>query len=391
MKPYIGLKSKKQQNISADDVQVVVEVLNSNTLTQGPFIERFENATLEYCGAKYAVAVNSATSALHLTCLALGLKPGDTVWTTPNTFVASANCALYCGASVDFVDIDPIDYNMDVTKLAEKLALASKQNTLPKIIIPVHFSGQSAHMRKIRELANQYGCYVIEDASHAVGGEYLGKKVGCSEYSDAVIFSFHPVKIITSGEGGMVLTNNPELAARIYQLRSHGITRDDSKMASPSDGPWYYQQIDLGYNYRMTDIHAALGLNQLKRVDEFVKTRTQIAAFYHQELQNLPFKLPFQHADAKSSWHLYVIRLDLDKCKSTRREIFEALWEHSVPVNVHYIPVHTQPYYQARGFKVGDFPCAERHYTEALSLPIHCNLEAGELEHIVQTIKDVVA
>jgi len=390
MKPYIGLKSKKQQNINANDVNAVIEILNSNNLTQGPAIELFETKTAEYCKVKYSVAVNSATSALHLACLAVDLGPGDILWTTPNTFVASANCGYYCGADVDFVDISSDDYNIDVDQLEEKLVQAKKKNKLPKVVIPIHFGGEPAKMKRIHELAKEYGFFVFEDASHALGADYFDSKIGSCEYADAVIFSFHPVKITTTGEGGMLLTNNKEIADKVYQLRSHGITRDSAKMFSDSDGPWYYQQLALGYNYRLTDIQAALGISQLSRVDAFVNRRREIADFYDAKLINLPLSLPKRYSGSQSSWHLYVIRLQLDVIQLSKKKIFEMLWDNSVPVNVHYIPVHTQPYYQSKGFKVGSFPNSEKHYQEALSLPIHCNLEDDELEHIVTAIRETL-
>lgn len=379
-----------RQTISAEDIQAVVETLQSDWLTQGPAVERFERAVAEYCGSKYAVAVNSATSALHIACLAAGLGDGDILWTSPNTFVASANCGRYCGATVDFVDVDPRTYNLGPEFLAEKLEKAAKQNNLPKVLIPVHFAGQSCDMTAISDLAERYGIAVIEDASHAIGGAYRGKKIGACAHSAMTVFSFHPVKIVTTGEGGMILTNQPELYERLLRLRSHGITRDPRRMIGESEGDWYYQQVELGFNYRMTDIQAALGANQMKRLDEFVSRRRGLAGRYNEMLANLPLGLPWQHPDALSAWHLYAVRLQLDQIGATRRQIFDALRRAGIGVNVHYIPVHLQPYYREMGFKAGDFPVAERYYEEAISLPLYFGLTDAQQAQVVNALKEVL-
>lgn len=363
-----------RQNISEEDIQAVVDVLRSDFLTQGPVVPEFERKVAAYCGAEHAVAVSSATAALHIACLALGVGPGDRVWTSPITFVASANCARYCGADVDFVDIDPKTYNMSVERLAEKLEAAKGLGQLPKVVIAVHLAGQSCEMRAISELSIKYGFRVIEDASHAIGGSYLGKKVGCCQYSDITVFSFHPVKIITTGEGGMALTNDAELIKRMARLRSHGITRYPTEMTHPPDGSWYYQQIDLGFNYRLTDLQAALGLSQLSRLDEFVAERHEIASRYTHLLKNSPVVCPWQHPDAYSGYHLFVVRLPGEAIKTTRREIFERMREHGIGVNIHYIPVYRQPYYERFGFYRGNFPESERYYAEAITVPIYPGL-----------------
>lgn len=363
-----------RQSIDQADIDAVVEVLQSDWLTQGPSIERFEAAMAARHEAQHAVAVCNATAALHIACLAVDLGPGDWLWTTPNTFVASANCARYCGAHVDFVDIDPHTWNLCADALEAKLIAAEQAGRLPKVVVPVAFSGQSCDMARIKLLAQRYGFIVIEDASHAVGASYLGRPVGCGDYADMTIFSFHPVKIITTGEGGMVLTNRAELADRLRSLRSHGITRNPAQMSEPSHGPWYYQQTELGYNYRITDIQAALGLSQLHKLDAFVARRRELAARYDQLLADLPLQLPTRQAGAESAWHLYVVRLKLDQIGKTHREVFEGLRAAGIGVNLHYIPVHTQPYYRALGFKDGDFPQAEAYYGEAVSLPMFAGL-----------------
>lgn len=364
-----------RQSIDQADIDAVVEVLQSDWLTQGPSIERFEAAMAARHEAQHAVAVCNATAALHIACLAVDLGPGDWLWTTPNTFVASANCARYCGANVDFVDIDPHTWNLCADALEAKLIAAEQAGRLPKVVVPVAFSGQSCDMARIKLLAQRYGFIVIEDASHAVGASYLGRPVGCGDYADMTIFSFHPVKIITTGEGGMVLTNRAELAERLRSLRSHGITRNPAQMSEPSHGPWYYQQTELGYNYRITDIQAALGLSQLHKLDAFVARRRELAARYDQLLADLPLQLPTRQAGTESAWHLYVVRLKLDQIGKTHREVFEGLRAAGIGVNLHYIPVHTQPYYRALGFKDGDFPNAEAYYREAVSLPMFAGLE----------------
>ncbi len=377
-----------RQDISQEDIDVVVEVLRSDWITQGPAIERFEEAVAKYCGASYAVAVSSATAALHIACLAAGLGQGDIFWTSPNTFVASANCGLYCGAKVDFVDIDPNTYNLSVSELERKLAWAEKQGCLPKVVIPVHFAGQSCEMEQIAALSQRYGFRIIEDASHAIGARYQGQPVGCCQFSDITVFSFHPVKIITTGEGGMVLTNQEELYQKLIRLRSHGITRNPELMQGESHGPWYYQQLELGFNYRMTDIQAALGASQLQRLDEFVERRQFLAERYNQMLQALPLMLPWQDPDTESSWHLYVIRLKLDKIGKTHRQVFEELGKAGIGVNLHYIPVHTQSYYQKLGFKLGDFPQAERYYQDAISIPLYYRLDEESQDRVVASLRE---
>jgi UDP-4-amino-4,6-dideoxy-N-acetyl-beta-L-altrosamine transaminase len=379
-----------RQDISKDDVLAVQEVLNSDWLTQGLAIEQFEKRVADYCGAKYAVAVTSATAALHLGCLALDLGISNVLWTTPNTFVASANCGRYCGAKVDFVDIDPLTYNMSVTALEGKLEIAKRNGELPNILIPVHFSGQSCDMERIAELSQLYGFKIIEDASHALGGSYKDTKVGSCDYSDLTVFSFHPVKIITTGEGGMILTNRRELYERLVRLRSHGITRNYDLMQGNSEGPWQYQQIELGYNYRMTDIQAALGVSQMVRLDKFVARRHMLAERYNNALKDLPLLLPWQSPEVYSAYHLYVIKLKLDELVKSRKAVFDELRSAGINVNVHYIPVHTQPYYQKLGFREGDFPQAEKYYAGAITLPLYYGLSEEDQDHVINKVKEVV-
>lgn len=379
-----------KQEITQADIDAVVEVLQSDFLTQGPAVAIFEKAVADYVGVQYGVAVNSATSALHIACLALGLKAGDWLWTSPISFVASANCGLYCGAQVDFVDIDPKTYNMSVEKLSQKLQKAELLDKLPKVVVPVHLCGQPCDMEEIYKLSRKYGFSVLEDASHAIGARYQDRPVGDCRYSDITVFSFHPVKIITTAEGGMALTNNEILAQKMVQLRSHGITRDQANMTHSSDGPWYYQQIDLGYNYRMTEMQAALGVSQMSRLDEFVAKRHQIAKRYDDAFTGLPVKTPWQHPSGYSGCHLYVIRLDLVKIKSTHRQIFEQLRECGVGVNLHYIPIHTHPFYQQFGFRNEDYPEAERYYSEAISLPLYPSLTFVEQQKVIEVVKDAV-
>lgn len=379
-----------RQDISQEDIDAVIEVLRSDWITQGPAIERFEQAVANYCGAKYAVAVSSATAALHIACIAANLGQGDVLWTSPNTFVASANCGLYCNAKVDFIDIDPNTYNLSLEELQSKLAEAEKQGCLPKVLIPVHFAGQSCEMEQIAALSQRYGFKIIEDASHAIGGSYQREPIGSCQFSDMAVFSFHPVKIITTGEGGMVLTNQEELYQRLIRLRSHGITRNSDLMQGESHGSWYYQQLELGFNYRITDIQAALGASQMQRLDEFVERRWFLANRYNQLLQDLPLILPWQHPNTDSSWHLYVVRLKLDKIDKTYGQIFEELRNAGIGVNLHYIPVHTQPYYQQLNFKWGDFPKVEKYYQEAISLPLYYGLTQENQERVVKTLQEII-
>lgn len=373
-----------RQDITEEDIRAVADTLRSDFLTQGPAIPSFEKAFAEYCGVKYAVAVSSATAGLHIACLALGLDKGGLLWTVPNTFVASANCALYCGAKVDFVDIDPVSWNISIPALEQKLKEANASGNLPDILVPVHFSGQSCDMKSIYRLSQEYGFKVVEDAAHCAGASYKGKKIGNCEYSNLCVFSLHPVKIITSGEGGIITTNSKELYEKLLRLRTHGITRERDQMTVESHGPWYFQQIDLGYHYRMTDIHAALGLSQLKRLDSYVLKRNVIAEKYHERLRNLPLQLPNTDKDCLSSWHLYVVRLKNDKKRS---DVFALMRDTGVGVNVHYIPVHTQPYYQNLGFKPGQFPEAEKYYEEAITLPLYPTLKDEELEHVCTSLE----
>jgi len=347
-----------------------------------------KSAVADYCGVKYAIAVSSATAALHIACLALDLGKQDYLWTSPNTFVASANCGLYCGAKVDFVDIDPLTYNLSIDELTQKLE--DKLDYLPTVVVPVHFAGQSCEMDKIAALSQHYGFQVIEDASHAIGGKYQGKAIGCCEFSDIAVFSFHPVKIITTGEGGMVLTNRGDLHEKLIRLRSHGITRNPDLMQGESDGAWYYQQIDLGFNYRMTDIQAALGASQMQRLDDFITRRKFLVHRYNHLLQDLPLTLPYQHPDTESSWHLYVIRLNLNKISKTHRQVFDELRQAAIGVNLHYIPVHTQPYYQNIGFTWGDFPEAESYYKNAISIPLYYGLSEQEQDRVIGSLQEIL-
>jgi len=375
-----------RQDIQDSDIEAVLAVLKSDYLTQGPTIPNFENAVKKYCKSKHAVAVNSATSALHISLLALGVGKDDCVWTSPNTFVATANSALYCGADVDFVDIDPHTYNISVQALAAKLEIAAQNGSVPKVVIPVHLTGQPCDMQAIHALSIEYGFYIVEDASHAIGGRYRNGSIGNCEFSDITVFSFHPVKIVTTAEGGIALTNDNNLAMRLQLFRSHGITRNPDLM----HGPWYYQQVELGYNYRMTDLQAALGISQMERLDDYIKRRHAIAECYNTELENLPFKLPQQMEYGYSSYHLYVIRINLS-AKISHKAIFEELRENGILVNLHYIPVHTQPYYQKLGFRVGDYPEAEAYYREAISLPMYPNLSDDEQGYVIRTLQKVMA
>ena len=379
-----------KQDISEEDIESVIEVLRSDFLTQGPKVPLFEQSVANKVGAKHALAVNSATSALHIACMALGLSQGDWLWTTPITFVASANCGLYCGAQIDFIDIDPRTYNLCPKALEAKLIVAERQGTLPKVLVAVHLCGQPCDMQTIYELSQRFGFKIIEDASHAIGGKYQGEYIGNGRYSDITVFSFHPVKIITTAEGGMALTNDDLLAERMDLHRSHGVTRDQSLMTREPDGPWYYQQVELGYNYRMTELQAALGISQMERLVAFVARRHELAKRYDALLQELPVTIPWQHSDGYSGLHLYVIRLQLDKIGQTHRQVFEGLREQGIGVNLHYIPVHTQPYYQNKGFKQGDFPEAERYYSEAISLPMYQGLTDEQQDKVILALTRVL-
>ncbi|MEZ8631915.1 UDP-4-amino-4,6-dideoxy-N-acetyl-beta-L-altrosamine transaminase [Vibrio lentus] len=379
-----------KQDISQQDIDSVVDVLKSDFLTQGPQVPAFEKALTEHTGAQYALAVNSATSALHIACLALGLGKGDWLWTSPITFVASANCGLYCGAKVDFVDIDPDTYNMCPKRLEEKLIKAKAEGRLPKIVVPVHLCGQPCDMESIAKLAKEYGFKVIEDASHAIGGRYQDQPIGNCEYSDITVFSFHPVKIVTTAEGGAALTNSKKLAYKMTLLRSHGITRDPELMRGESHGGWYYQQIDLGFNYRMTELQAALGVSQMNRLNEFVSARHELAQGYYTKLENLPIVLPYQLPDTYSGLHLFVIRLKLDDISLSHQQVFDALRERGIGVNLHYIPVHTQPYYQDLGFTEGEFPESEQYYREAISLPMFHGMTEAQQNTVVDVLTDIL-
>ncbi|WP_411913736.1 UDP-4-amino-4,6-dideoxy-N-acetyl-beta-L-altrosamine transaminase [Vibrio sp. YT-17] len=379
-----------KQDINQQDIDSVLDVLKSDFLTQGPQVPAFENALVEHTGTSYALAVNSATSALHMACLALGLGQGDWLWTSPVTFVASANCGLYCGAKVDFVDIDPDTYNMCPIRLEEKLIKAKIEGKLPKVVVPVHLCGQPCDMAAIGKLAKEYGFKVIEDASHAIGGRYQDQPIGNCEHSDITVFSFHPVKIVTTAEGGAALTNSKELADKMALLRSHGITRDPELMRGESHGGWYYQQIDLGFNYRMTELQAALGVSQMKRLNEFVSSRHELAQGYYTKLENLPVTLPYQLPDTYSGLHLFVIRLKLDVISLTHQQVFDALRERGIGVNLHYIPVHTQPYYQDLGFTEGEFPESEQYYREAISLPMFHGMTEAQQNTVVDVLTDIL-
>ncbi|MDY3296225.1 UDP-4-amino-4,6-dideoxy-N-acetyl-beta-L-altrosamine transaminase [Selenomonas sp.] len=383
-----------KQDVNDADIAAVEAVLRSDFLTQGPAIERFERRVAAYCGAKYAVAVTNATSALHIACRAAGLAEGDMLWTSPITFTASANCGRYCGADVDFVDIDDATYNMDADVLEQKLAAAraaGRSGRLPKVVVPVHLAGQSCDMVRIHALAEEYGFTVLEDASHATGADYLGGKVGSCAYSDMAVFSFHPVKIITTGEGGMVLTNRADLYEKLKLYRSHGITRDPQLMTHASDGPWYYQQVDLGYNYRMTDIQAALGYSQMDRLDQFVARRRHLVARYNELLRDLPLRTPHVMDGAGPSWHIYIVRLDLTKVKKPKTQIFAEMRARGITLNLHYIPVHTQPYYEALGHRPEECPVAMQYYKEAFTLPLYTLLTEEQQDGIVAALKEVLA
>ena len=379
-----------KQDINHEDIEAVINVLKSDFLTQGPKVPAFEQCVADFGGSKYGCAVNSATSALHIACLALGLGKDDELWTSPNTFVASANCGLYCGSRVDFVDIDPKTYNLCPDKLEQRLISAKRIGKLPKFVVAVHLCGQSCDMKRIFKLSKTYGFKIIEDASHAIGGRYSGSAIGSCKYSDITIFSFHPVKIVTTAEGGIALTNDKNLCEKMMLFRTHGITRDEQVMQGVPDGPWYYEQVDLGYNYRMTELQAALGLSQMTRLEEFVTTRHRLAKRYDDKLNELPIILPFQSENTYSSFHLYVIRLNLELIKKSHKQVFQELRDRGIGVNLHYIPVHIHPYYQAMGFKIGDFPEAENYYREAISIPIYHGLKNDEQDSVIQAITEVL-
>ncbi|WP_379543524.1 UDP-4-amino-4,6-dideoxy-N-acetyl-beta-L-altrosamine transaminase [Psychrobacter sp. R86515] len=380
-----------RQNITEEDIDAVVNVLKSDYLTQGPKVPEFEDTIKKHCNIEYALAMNSATSALHVACLALDVGKGDIVWTTPITFVASANCALYCGATVDFVDIDPRTYNLSTQSLEHKLKAAKEQGKLPKVVIPVHLCGQPCDMERIYQLSKKYGFSIIEDASHAIGGKYKNQPIGNCQYSDITIFSFHPVKIITTAEGGVATTKSKELAQKMELLRSHGITRDSDLMTHEPDGSWYYQQITLGFNYRMTEMQAALGVSQIKRLNTITDRRHQLAKTYDSLLADLPVITPYQHSDGYSGLHLYVIRIETKQAQRTQKEVFDDLRAANIGVNLHYIPVHLQPYYQQNlGFTLGDFPEAELYYAQAISLPMYPELSEQEQEYVVKTLRSIL-
>jgi UDP-4-amino-4,6-dideoxy-N-acetyl-beta-L-altrosamine transaminase len=376
-----------RQHITDDDVAAVVRVLRSDWLTQGPEVPEFERKVAQYCGVNHAIAVNSATSALHIACIALGLGPGDWLWTTPITFVASANCGLYCGAQVDFVDIDPATYTMSVEHLEAKLERAARESRLPKVVVPVHFAGQSCDMAGIGELARRYGFRLIEDASHAIGATWEGARVGACAHSDITVFSFHPVKIITTGEGGMALTRDADVARSLDKLRTHGISRRPEEMHADG-GPWYYEQLLLGFNYRLTDIQAALGSSQFSRLEVYIERRRELARRYDQLLRELPLILPQQDPRGQSAWHLYVVQLAATQTMGARRVFFDAMRQAGIGVNVHYIPVHLQPHYRSKGFAPGDFPEAERYYERAVSLPLFYSLSEAEQLQVVAAVRE---
>ncbi|MDR5831974.1 UDP-4-amino-4,6-dideoxy-N-acetyl-beta-L-altrosamine transaminase [Caballeronia sp. LP006] len=380
-----------RQEITEADIEAVATVLRSDFLTQGPTVPAFEHEVSLIANARHAVAVNSATSALHIACEALGLGPGDWLWTTPITFAASANCGLYCGAKVDFVDIDPRTYNMSPVALEARLVEASKRGVLPKAVVPVHLCGQPCDMAAIHALSRKYGFRIIEDASHAIGGRYQGDPIGNGRYSDITVFSFHPVKIVTTGEGGVAVTNDDALAQRMRLTRSHGITREPAEMSKAPDGPWYYEQIALGFNYRMTDIHAALGVSQMHRLDAYVARRHELARRYDALLSDLPVVTPWQMPGTYSGLHLYVVRLgETGNDGASRRRVFEQLRAAGIGVNLHYIPVHLHPYYRAMGFAPGDFPEAERYYREAISLPMYATLTEADQDRVIAALADAM-
>lgn len=380
-----------KQSINQDDIDSVVEILKSDYLTQGPTVPKFEKSLADYCGSNYAVATNSATSALHVACLALGLGPGDYLWTSPNTFVASSNAGLYCGAKVDFIDIDKSTYVMSAAVLEKKLIEATKKNTLPKVVMPVHLCGQSADMKKIYELGKEYNFKIIEDASHAIGGKYKDRYIGSCEYSDIAVFSFHPVKIITTGEGGMAVTNDSDIFNRMQQHRSHGITSHSDFMESrPKNEIWNYQQVSIGHNYRMTDIGAALGISQLKRINSFVKKRTEIADIYNDAFENTNLIIPYQNPDTSSSYHLYPIRIPNKNKTLNQANLYTKLMDNGININIHYIPVYLQPYYFNLGFRRGHCPEAENYFREAISIPIYPDLSLSDQKKVIELILNII-
>lgn len=374
------------QNIDDSDVDAVIRVLRSEYLTQGPEITRFERAFAERHDLPHAVAVSNATAALHIGCLALGVGPGSRVWTSPNSFLASANCALYCGANVDFVDIDPVSRNMSVDALRAKLHDAERQGTLPQVVVPVDFAGLPADLREMRSLADRYGFAILEDASHATGATYLGRPVG-SAWADATVFSFHAVKIVTTAEGGLITTHDAAVARRLRMLRSHGMTREPEDLESVPEGPWVYEQQLLGFNYRMTDLQAALGTSQLQRLDDLQARRSALADRYDRLLEDLPLRLPARKPDRVSAWHLYAIELVPGRGASSRAEVFAALREAGISANVHYIPIHTQPHYRRLGFQPGQFPAAEAYYAQAISLPLFPSLSEARQDRVVDVLR----
>ncbi len=379
-----------RQHLSKKDIESVVEVLRSDFLTQGDSVPAFEQKLSERVGAKHAVAVNSATSALIIACQSLGLGEGDWLWTSPNSFVASANCGLHCGAQIDFIDIDAQDYNLSIESLRQKLEVAEAKNQLPKVVVAVHFAGQPCALQELADLGRRYGFRIIEDASHAVGARYQDQMIGSCEYSDIVVFSFHPVKIITTGEGGMALTNDPALAKQLRLLRSHGITRCPDQMTGSMEGPWFYEQQELGFNFRMTDILAALGCSQLNQLDRFLEKRISLATRYEAALRQLPLKVPFINPGCQSAWHLYVIRLQLKEIRLSRRQVFERLTAAGIGVNVHYIPIVSHPYFRRLGFDLADYPQTASYYQEAITLPLHPGLTELEQDFIIKELEEAL-